>query len=372
MIRRLALLGILALTATTLLANEIVIPIAGSVGVFRSDLRIFNPSQTKDLQVLAWYLPTGNVSNIGAQPFNFIVPKRHMASYNDVVSSLFHATGLGGILLASTEEFVATQRIYATSTTACSSAVNPCTLGQFIIGVDSESAQKNGVLVQLSSPSTSTPASRTNIGALNTTNSTANVTWRVYDSANTLVGTAKTIPMPPYAVIGPADIRTFGTSIPPTADLSDAWVSFTSDQPILAYASVVDNGSTDQTYIPAAVDTDPLPPTTPPPGLNLTGTFSGTDSHGTMSLVLTQTGSSLSGYGRASLPYPYPELRFGVEGTVNGTTVTLAMRSSGGCYYDCLNETVTSATNDRIEGSFSAPLVCTGNYATEHFVVTRR
>jgi hypothetical protein len=51
--------------------------------------------------------------------------------------------------------------------------------------------------------------------------------------------------------------------------------------------------------------------------------------------------------------------------------VTLAMRSNSGCFYDCLSESVTSVTNDRIEGSFSAPLVCSGNYAAEHFVVTR-
>jgi hypothetical protein len=118
-------------------------------------------------------------------------------------------------------------------------------------------------------------------------------------------------------------------------------------------------------HFPAAVDT------TIPLGLNLTGTFSGTDSDGTMSLVLTQTGNSLSGHGSASLAYPYPEVDFIVTGTVNGTTVTLAMQSNGGCYYDFLGESVTSATNDRIEGSFFAPLVCSGDYAFQHFVVTR-
>jgi hypothetical protein len=371
MIRRLALFCALAVIPTTLLAKEVFLAIAGSVGVFRSDVRIFNPSQTKDIRIQAYYLPVGNISNTTVQPIAITVPKRQMLVYNDAVLSLFHSSGLGGIRLSSSDEFVATERIYATSTTACSGAVNPCTLGQFLNGVDSGSAQRNGVILQLNSPSGSAPANRTNIGAQNPNNTTATVVWRVYDKNNALVGTAKTIPMPPYAVISPSDIRIFGASIPTSADLSETWVSFTSDQPILAYASVVDNGSTDQTYIPAAVDTDPLP-TTIPLGLNLTGTFSGTDSDGTMSLVLTQTGSSLSGHGSASLPYPYPKLDFIVTGTVNGPTVTLAMQSNGGCYYDCLAESVMSATNGTIEGSFSAPLVCTGNYAGEHFVVTRQ
>ncbi len=118
-------------------------------------------------------------------------------------------------------------------------------------------------------------------------------------------------------------------------------------------------------HLPAAVDT------TIPLGLNLTGTFSGTDSDGTMSMVLTQTGNSLSGYGSCSLPYPVYEIDFQVTGTVNGTAVTLAMGENGGCYYDFLGESVTLATNDRIEGSFSAPMVCAGTYAAEHFVLTR-
>ena len=368
---RLALFGVLALVSTQSFAKEVFVAVAGSVGVFRSDVRIFNPSQTKSIQIQAFYLPTGNVNNAAVQGTTITVPKRQMAVYDDVVSSLFHKSGLGGIRFVSADEFVVTERIYATTSSGCGAAVNPCTLGQFVNGVDSGSAVRNGVLLQLNAPSGAAAASRTNIGAQNPSNATANVVWRVYDRNNALAGTSKTIAMPPYAVIAPGDIRTFGTSIPGSADLSEAWVSFTSDRPIVAYASVVDNGSTDQTYVPAAVDTDPLPPTTTPPGLNLTGTFTGTDSHGAMTLVLTQTGSSLSGHGTAALPFPYPELKFIVTGTVNGSTVTLAMRSNGGCYYDCLAESVTSATNDRIEGSFSAPLVCSGNYAAEHFVVTR-
>ncbi|HEV7766554.1 MAG TPA: hypothetical protein VGQ76_16250 [Thermoanaerobaculia bacterium] len=177
-----------------------------------------------------------------------------MAIYNDVVSSLFHSTGLGGVRLTSADEFVATERVYATSFSVCAGLVNPCTLGQFVPGVDSGSALTSGVLIQLNSPSGTTPASRTNIGVQNPTNLTANVVWRAYDRNNALVGAAKTITMPPYAVIAPGDIRTFGTAIPAGADLSEAWASFTSDRAIVAYASVVDNGSTDQTFIPAVRD----------------------------------------------------------------------------------------------------------------------
>jgi hypothetical protein len=53
------------------------------------------------------------------------VAKRQMAVYNDVVSSLFHAGGIGGIRFVSRDDFVLTERIYATSLTACRGAVNP-------------------------------------------------------------------------------------------------------------------------------------------------------------------------------------------------------------------------------------------------------
>ncbi|HEX2123006.1 MAG TPA: hypothetical protein VHL59_15340, partial [Thermoanaerobaculia bacterium] len=112
---------------------------------------------------------------------------------------------------------------------------------------------------------------RTNVGAANPNNATAAVTWRLYDKNNALIATSPApVQMPPYAVIGPtgiADALFYGGTVPATADLSDAWVSFVSDQPIFAYGSVVDNGSTDQTYVPASEDIGVAPnepgPTTP-------------------------------------------------------------------------------------------------------------
>src|SRR5205085_10520501 len=51
----------------------------------------------------------------------------------------------------------------------------------------------------------------------------------------------------------PTELHSLFTDVA-SADLSDSWVSFTSDQPIFAYASVVDNGTTDPTFIPMSAD----------------------------------------------------------------------------------------------------------------------
>jgi hypothetical protein len=49
--RLLAAFAIAIIAAHCALAKEVVLPVTGSVGVFRSDLRIFNPHQSKNIQI---------------------------------------------------------------------------------------------------------------------------------------------------------------------------------------------------------------------------------------------------------------------------------------------------------------------------------
>jgi hypothetical protein len=251
--RRIATLFVLLSGFATLgFPKDVFLSIGGSVGVFRTDMRIFNPA-SHDIQVQAYLLPIGGGDNSGVQPKTITVPKRQQMVFDDVVTSLFQSSGLAAIRLSSTDDFVATQRIYA--------AASNGTLGQFVGGVDAASAKKNGLLIQLKSNG----AFRTNIGMVNPNGVAANTTWRLYDKNNALVGDAKNVTLPPYAVISPQEMRGY-LGAPAGADLSDAWIGYTSDQPIVAYASCVDNGTTDPTYIPAAEDSNPpaATSTTPP------------------------------------------------------------------------------------------------------------
>jgi plastocyanin len=258
--RRTATLFLFLLSFATIgFSKDVFLSIGGSVGNFRTDLRLFNPSSTKDIQVQAYLLAVGGVDNSAVQPKTITVPKRQMMVFDDVLTSLFQASGLAGIRLSSSDDFLATQRIYA--------ATPAGTLGQFLTGIDTASAVKNGVLIQIKSST----AFRTNLGVLNPNAATASTTWRLYDKNNAVIGSPKTLSLPPYAVISPQEIKGFFGGAAATADLSDAWVSYTSDQPLVAYASVVDNGSTDPTYIQAAPDPGaPTDPTTTPPSTNKT------------------------------------------------------------------------------------------------------
>ena len=254
---RLRLISISALFffATAVFAKDVYLSIGGSVGVFRADMRIFNPSSTKDIEVQATLLPVGNIDNSSRQSTTIMVPKRQMLDYDDVVTSLFNSSGLAAIRLSSSDDFVATERIYAQQgATSCND--NPGTLGQFVPGLDISAAKKQGVLIQLKK----SDKYRTNIGAVNPNATAANVTWRLYDKNNALVGSVKTITYAPFGVQGPTSLTSFADNVPGNADFSDAWASFVSDQPILAYASVIDNATTDPTFIPMSEDTG-VPPT---------------------------------------------------------------------------------------------------------------
>lgn len=257
--RRLPLVLFLIVFAASAFGKDVYLSIGGSVGVFRTDARIFNPSFTKDITITARYLPTGNGDNSGVAPKTITVPKRSMAVYDDVVQSLFGGGApLGAIRLTSDDDFVATQRIYADESNSAKNG----TLGQFVPGLEVSAAKTKGVLIQLKSNGSSGQKGtfRTNWGGVNPNNATATVNFTLYDKTNAVAGT-NTLTIQPFGVIAPTEISGFFGS--PNRDLSNAWISFTSDRPVFIYCSVLDNGSTDPTFIPAADDTGVAPPPEP-------------------------------------------------------------------------------------------------------------
>jgi hypothetical protein len=244
---RSALLVLFTLLTTTAGAKDVYLTIGGSVtggsGQFRTDMRLFNPSPTKDIIVQAYLLPADNNDNSGAQQKFVTVPKRTMLIYDDVVSSLFNASGLAAIRLRSDDDFVATQRIYQVSTSGLFG-----TLGQFVPGIDTTFAKTKGVIIQLKSG----PLYRTNVGIVNPNFALIHVTWRLYDRNSKLVNTRDDL-MPPFGVIPPQNIGIYFNA--GSADLTDAWVSVSAEQPVLAYGSVIDAGTGDPTFIPMSEDT---------------------------------------------------------------------------------------------------------------------
>jgi len=225
------------------------------VSNFHTDARVFNPTADKDIQVTATFHPA---DASGTLTSTFTVPRRQMRVLDDVTTVLFNTDKLGAIQFASNDAFEVTSRIYAIST-SCPTGTT-ATLGQFGPGVDPASAKAKGTLLQLKANGTRGQAGtfRTNIGALNPSSSSISVAWTLYDRNSDVVST-QTKDLGPFGVIAPSEIRNFLD--PKTADLSDAWVSYSATAPLLAYASVLDNASEDQTFIPAVEDKGTPPPT---------------------------------------------------------------------------------------------------------------
>ena len=238
----------LALAITLLAANapaaERYVLVGGTVNGFRTDARILNASMTKEVTISATFLPAGNADNTIQAPVTFTIAPRQMKVIDDVVEALFSRTAIGAIRLTSDDEFEVTTRIYNRTASG--------TVGQASPGLPLSRARSRGALIQLKSNGS---GFRTNLGAVNPNNAFVDVTWTLYGRDNKPVST-RTVTMAPYGVIGPTAIASGYFFEIGNADVSDAWVTYSSamETPVFAYASVIDDETTDQSFVEAVAD----------------------------------------------------------------------------------------------------------------------
>jgi hypothetical protein len=226
-------------------AKDLYLPIAGSIGEFRTDTGIFNPSDSKDITINATFLPRNTEPNNNRVEKTITVGRRQMLVFDNVVSSLFQASGLGAIRLNSADNFIATSRIYAQKSNG--------TVGQLVTGLETSAAKAKGVLTQLKSNGIPDQQGtfRVNTGFVNPNLTPTTVTIRQYDRNNVVVGQPLEVPVPALGVVFPVQ-----SVLNPTAgDFSDAWIGYESTQPVFGFGSVVDNGTDDPTFVPAFEDT---------------------------------------------------------------------------------------------------------------------
>lgn len=249
------------LLAGSVSAKDVYLSVGGSANGFFTDARLVNPSFDKDITITARYLPAGNGDNSNVATKTITVAKRSQAVYDDVVNSLFGGgPALGAIRLTSDDDFIATQRIYADKRASNQRG----TLGQFVPGLDASAAIAKGIVPQLKAGDATLGNFRTNWGGANPNAVVANIDFTLYDKTGLVAGTNR-LTVQPFGVIGPTNI--FGYFGSPNRDLTDAWISFESDQPVFIYCSVVDNGSEDPTFITAFADSGVAPPPPPPPAI---------------------------------------------------------------------------------------------------------
>lgn len=254
--QKVALAFLICLAALPAGAKNLYIPIAGYAEganntFFRTDVRIFNPSSDQSISVSVHFLPRGmDASNISGRLVN--VPPRSMVVLDNIVLDFLKWTpgGLGAIRLDSdtqySYEFTAESRTYTDS-------ANPAvggTYGQFIPALDVDSARKKTVVTHLSQSRDFDSGFRANLGIMNPQRQPATVIPRLYAADGTLVKEGPPVVVQAMSVEQIALPQMFLTS----AVVTEGYATFESDLPVFTYASIVDNQSSDQFFVPGVED----------------------------------------------------------------------------------------------------------------------
>lgn len=244
-------------------AQEVVqfIPAAASAGgandsFFVTDVRLFNPSPDETITVhLAWL--RRDADNTDAEEQSVEVGPRRGLALDDVVAEVFGLEGAGGIRLRSDSEFRVTSRTYNVGGASG-------TFGQFIPGSSPEDALLDGILLQIVNDSAD-DGFRSNIGFANPNTFAVAVTIKVYDlETGTLLG-ERSRNLQPLAVSQINNV--FGFVGAGGVVAYNASVEFSADGPVIGYASVLDNTSSDPIYVlPYQDDGTPAQDNRPPVG----------------------------------------------------------------------------------------------------------
>lgn len=221
--------------------------VVGASATFVTDVRIFNPSFTTPAVALLHYHPAGATSSAAAATMVVTIAPRGTAVLDDVNGASFlNSTGTtGGLRITSLNPLVVTSRIFSDfrSTTGG-------TFGQFVQGVSRASALRRGVLPQLTHAVGVVPGSRTNVGFFNPNPVDVTIRLELREPAGQLLGTT-TITL---GAFGQQQQSLSGYFPTLTAVINNATLSFDASAPVLGYASIVDNATSDPTFIAAQED----------------------------------------------------------------------------------------------------------------------
>ncbi|MDL2716360.1 MAG: PKD domain-containing protein [Acidobacteriota bacterium] len=239
------------LLAVTVLASgagtaDVVIPSSAfSAGQnsaeFHSDVRVFNPTNAP-VNVTPVFYNQANGQTVAAPAPGFVtVPARGQLAFDNVLATLFlQAKGVFGPIRFQTPAPI----IVSSGVNNVNSCGNGSTSGQWLPGIDVGQALKAGTLVQLAASADGGSGYRSNVVFMNPGTADANVTTSLRRGDGTLVARITLDPLPAN---GFKQIGTLSAWLPSPNTITDTnlWLEFISDQPVLAFASVINNKSGD-------------------------------------------------------------------------------------------------------------------------------
>jgi len=226
-------------------AKELDLGVAGKVGTFVTDVRVFNPSFDAATTALLEYFPASTTANTNATNTMVVnIPARGTATLDDVTGSanLNAAGGIGAIRVSSAAANTASSKIYSDQRSG-----GKGTFGQFLPGIARAGALRRGVLTQLANNTDF----RTNVGFFNPNNAAVTVRLELRNETGAVVASSTQN----FQALSHQQnsIGTYFTGVDLSAQ-GKLTLTFDSSAPIDVYAAVNDNVSTDSFVVPAQED----------------------------------------------------------------------------------------------------------------------
>ncbi len=219
---------------------------------YRTDVRILN-RETTAVTVSATFYDQAAAATLPASPFR--IEARNQASFDNVLQSLFGKSlgdgAYGPIRFESTGPILVTASV--SNVNACGTGA---VSGQRLPGVHVSRALRAGVIGQLAVSASSASGYRTNLVFMNPGSVPATATVKVRRGRGALLSTGTIGPLPAE---GFRQVALNGAEFPGVAGTTDRnlWLEFTSDQPVLAYATVIHNVSGDPFAVLPSLDVPP-------------------------------------------------------------------------------------------------------------------
>jgi hypothetical protein len=255
--------AVVASSATPMTAGSYVLPSSvfrtgANAAEYQTDVRLLNQG-TSAVTVHATFYDQVTSAVLTSNPIR--IEGRNQAAFDNILQSLFGRTlgqgAYGPIRFEATGPLLvgaSVNNVNACGTRAVS--------GQWLPGIPASLGQKAGVIGQLAASTSTNSGYRTNLVFMNPGSVVATATVKVRRGEGTLLSTGTIGPLPPN---GFAQVPLAGDAFPQVGSVTDAnlWLEFTSDQPVLAYATMIHNASGDPFAVVASSD-QPPDSTSPP------------------------------------------------------------------------------------------------------------
>lgn len=218
-------------------------------------MRLLNQG-TSAVTVNAVFYDQVSSTTVTANPFQ--VEARSQAAFDNILQTLFGKTlsngAYGPIRFETTGPLVVAASV--NNVNACGSGA---VSGQWLPAIATSEALTAGTIGQMAVSSSTSTGYRTNLVFMNPSSAaaTATATVKMRRGGGTLMSTTAVGPLPANG-FWQVGIETFA-GVGGTTD-TNLWLEFTSDQPVLAYATIIHNVSGDPFAVVASKDTASVNP----------------------------------------------------------------------------------------------------------------